>query len=232
MLEVWVPLVAWWGLGRKVDRDYTPLAILLLGAHIPSNTCTWSSMFCDTSHMLLSSCFSVILHHCTTFPPALHAGRSKFLYHSRRLAKSSQVWKWCICNFQAAFLFENINSILVTLKGQSSGECQYCNFTGLVWCRCARCQWTAKEDGYDDDSKPLPKYAAKYRQFTDLIKAGRTAEWQPWIVTTEDPSIFSIDLKKFVASSGALYWLFMGFDPLPLSCQLPAIEFACQLNAS
>jgi len=43
--------------------------------------------------------------------------------------------------------------------------------------RCARCKWTAKEDGYDDDSQPLPKFKVKYNQFVGLIKQGQTAQW-------------------------------------------------------
>ena len=45
--------------------------------------------------------------------------------------------------------------------------------------RCARCKWSAEQEGYDDDSQPLPTFKAKYAEFTALMKEGRTAEWQP-----------------------------------------------------
>ena len=48
----------------------------------------------------------------------------------------------------------------------------------IFLCRCARCQWTAESDGYDDDSKPLPVFKAKYKEFTEIIKAGSTSPWQ------------------------------------------------------
>ena len=43
--------------------------------------------------------------------------------------------------------------------------------------RCARCGWDCEDGGYDDDSQPLPKYAAKWAAFTSLIREGRTAPW-------------------------------------------------------
>lgn len=40
------------------------------------------------------------------------------------------------------------------------------------------CRWDCEEDGYDDDSNPLPKFKAAYEKFTAEIKKGRTAAWE------------------------------------------------------
>jgi hypothetical protein len=42
-----------------------------------------------------------------------------------------------------------------------------------------RCSWSAETDGYDDDSRPLPAFKAKYKAFRDLILEGKTAEYTP-----------------------------------------------------
>ena len=41
-----------------------------------------------------------------------------------------------------------------------------------------RCGWDCEGDGYDDNSNPLPKYAAKYRIILEVYKEGRTPEWK------------------------------------------------------
>jgi hypothetical protein len=39
---------------------------------------------------------------------------------------------------------------------------------------CARCGWTCEDDGYDDDSNPLPEYRERYGAITAALKQGRT----------------------------------------------------------
>lgn len=39
-----------------------------------------------------------------------------------------------------------------------------------------RCGWDCADDGYDDDSVPLPKFAAKYKAITDALKTGVTPD--------------------------------------------------------
>lgn len=41
----------------------------------------------------------------------------------------------------------------------------------------ARRRWDCEQDGYDDDSNPLPKFKSKFEQFTAAIKAGCTPPW-------------------------------------------------------
>lgn len=45
--------------------------------------------------------------------------------------------------------------------------------------QCVRCQWDCEQDGYDDDSKPLPAFKATWLKFTQAIAAGSTPEWPP-----------------------------------------------------
>lgn len=41
---------------------------------------------------------------------------------------------------------------------------------------CVRCGWDCEADGYDDDSRPLPGYRARFEAFSAAIKQGRVAE--------------------------------------------------------
>ena len=51
-------------------------------------------------------------------------------------------------------------------------------WSGEDWdAQCARCAWSCESDGYDDDSKPLPKYKKQWQEFTAAIKDGRTPDW-------------------------------------------------------
>ncbi|KAF5835735.1 hypothetical protein DUNSADRAFT_6961 [Dunaliella salina] len=44
--------------------------------------------------------------------------------------------------------------------------------------KCMRCGWDCESDGYDDNSNPLPKYAARYRTFVEAFREGKTPEWK------------------------------------------------------
>ncbi|KAK9817275.1 hypothetical protein WJX72_012139 [[Myrmecia] bisecta] len=61
--------------------------------------------------------------------------------------------------------------------------CLHCGcpwWLGEDWdARCARCTWTCENDGYDDDSNPLPKFAKTWAAFTAVIQSGRTPDWNP-----------------------------------------------------
>ncbi|WIA32558.1 hypothetical protein OEZ86_003365 [Tetradesmus obliquus] len=39
---------------------------------------------------------------------------------------------------------------------------------------CARCGWSCEDDGYDDDSNPLPQYRERYAAISAALKQGRT----------------------------------------------------------
>jgi hypothetical protein len=43
---------------------------------------------------------------------------------------------------------------------------------------CIRCGWNCQTDGYDDDSKPLPKYKEIWATYCASIKAGVTPAWK------------------------------------------------------
>ncbi|GAX83675.1 hypothetical protein CEUSTIGMA_g11100.t1 [Chlamydomonas eustigma] len=44
--------------------------------------------------------------------------------------------------------------------------------------QCIRCGWDCEFDGYDDDSRPLPRFKARFDAFTEILKAGRAPEWK------------------------------------------------------
>jgi hypothetical protein len=41
---------------------------------------------------------------------------------------------------------------------------------------CARCGWSCEDDGYDDDSDPLPQYKTRYEEIVAELKQGRTPQ--------------------------------------------------------
>lgn len=44
--------------------------------------------------------------------------------------------------------------------------------------RCARCGWDCEEEGYDDDSHPLPALKSTWQRFTASVRRGKTPPWE------------------------------------------------------
>ncbi len=40
-----------------------------------------------------------------------------------------------------------------------------------------RCGWDCQADGYDDDSRPLPKFRAKWQAYVTALQAGHAPPW-------------------------------------------------------
>lgn len=77
-----------------------------------------------------------------------------------------------------------------TLKRMSNGQLGHffpkmpCLRCGCPWwsseewdARCLRCGWDCEQTGYDDESKPLPKFKTAWERFTAQIREGRTPPW-------------------------------------------------------